>query len=129
MYVWFLLPTYPNFFNPTLNIKKVFGEKYLKWALFQILSLFSMLNVITKFNSFPTYLPSIVLVCNRNHTYISFRPKLSFICQFKSWFIPFKYHTVKFTDCSKDCSSGDLLKSVVLCLRMSCKACLSRTLH
>ena len=21
MYVWFLLPTYPNFFNPTLNIK------------------------------------------------------------------------------------------------------------
>ena len=27
MYVWFLLPTYPNFFNPTLNIKMVFGEK------------------------------------------------------------------------------------------------------
>ena len=34
MYVWFLLPTYPNCFNPTLNIKMVFGEKYLKWALF-----------------------------------------------------------------------------------------------
>ena len=34
MYVWFLLPTYPSFFNPTLNIKMVFGEKYLKWALF-----------------------------------------------------------------------------------------------
>ena len=58
MYVWFLLPTYPNFFNPTLNIKMVFGEKKnLKWALFQILSLFSLLNVITKFNNFPTYLP------------------------------------------------------------------------
>ena len=54
IYVWFLLPTYPNFFNPTLNIKMVFGEKYLKWALFQILSLFSLLNVITKFNNFPT---------------------------------------------------------------------------
>ena len=27
MYVWFLLPTYPKFFNPTLNIKMVFGEK------------------------------------------------------------------------------------------------------
>ena len=27
MYVWFLLPTLPNFFNPTLNIKMVFGEK------------------------------------------------------------------------------------------------------
>ena len=27
MYVWFLLPTYSNFFNPTLNIKIVFGEK------------------------------------------------------------------------------------------------------
>ena len=56
MYVWFLLPTYPNFLNPTLNIKMVFEEKYLKWALFQILSLFSLLNVITKFNNFPTYL-------------------------------------------------------------------------
>ena len=49
-------------------------KKYLKWALFQILSLFSLLNVITKFNNFPTYLPLILLVCNRNHTYISFRP-------------------------------------------------------
>ena len=27
MYVWFLLPTYPNSFNPTLNIKMVYGEK------------------------------------------------------------------------------------------------------
>ena len=26
-----------------------------KWALFQILSLFSLLNVITKFNNLPTY--------------------------------------------------------------------------
>ena len=50
-------PTYPNFFNPTLNIDMVFGEKYLIWALFQILSLFSLLNVITKFINFPTYLP------------------------------------------------------------------------
>ena len=30
MYVWFLLPTYPIFFNPTLNIKMVFGEKIPK---------------------------------------------------------------------------------------------------
>ena len=27
IYVWFLLPTYPNVFNPTPNIKMVFGEK------------------------------------------------------------------------------------------------------
>ena len=57
MYVWFLLPTYPNFFNPTLNIKMAFGEKIPKMGIFQILSLFSLLNVITKFNNFPTYLP------------------------------------------------------------------------
>ena len=56
IYVWFLLPTYPNFFNPTLNIKMVFGEKNLKWARFQILSLFSLLNVITNLIiSLPTY--------------------------------------------------------------------------
>ena len=57
IHVCFLLPTYPIFFNPTLNIKMVFGGKYLKWALFQVLSLFSLLNVIAKFNNFPTYLP------------------------------------------------------------------------
>ena len=52
MYVWFLLPTYPNFFNPTLNIKMVFGEKIPKMGhFFQILSPFSLLNVITKFNN------------------------------------------------------------------------------
>ena len=34
MYVWFLLPTYPNFFNPTLNIKMVLGEKIPKMGLF-----------------------------------------------------------------------------------------------
>ena len=45
------------FFNPTLNIKMVFGEKIPKMDFFQILSLFSLLNVITKFNNFPTYLP------------------------------------------------------------------------
>ena len=33
-YVWFLLPTYPNFFNPTLNIKMVFGEKIPKMGTF-----------------------------------------------------------------------------------------------
>ena len=27
IYAWFLLPTYPNFFTLTLNIKMVFGEK------------------------------------------------------------------------------------------------------
>ena len=34
MNVWFLLPTYPNFFNPTLNIKMVFGEKIPKIGAF-----------------------------------------------------------------------------------------------
>ena len=34
IYVWFLLPTYPNFFNPTLNIKMVFGEKIPKIGTF-----------------------------------------------------------------------------------------------
>ena len=34
IYVWFLLPTYPKFFNPTLNIKMVFGEKIPKMGTF-----------------------------------------------------------------------------------------------
>ena len=58
MYVWFLLPTcsYPNFLDPTLNIKWSLEKKYLKWALFQILSLFSLLNVIQNLIiSLPTY--------------------------------------------------------------------------
>ena len=51
-------PTYPNFFNPTLNIKMVFGEKISKMGTFSdFVTIFYMLNVITKFNNFPTYLP------------------------------------------------------------------------
>ena len=57
MYVWFLLPTYPKVFNPTLNIKMVFGEKIPKMGTFSDLSLFSLLNFTTEFNIFPTYLP------------------------------------------------------------------------
>ena len=35
IYVWFLLPTYLFFFfNPTLNIKMVFGEKIPKMGTF-----------------------------------------------------------------------------------------------
>ena len=34
MYVWFLLSTHPNFFNPTLNIKMVFGENIPKMGTF-----------------------------------------------------------------------------------------------
>ena len=34
IYLWFLLPTYPIFLNPTLNIKMVFGEKILKMGTF-----------------------------------------------------------------------------------------------
>ena len=34
IYVWFLLPTYPNFFTPTLNIKMVFGRKIPKTGTF-----------------------------------------------------------------------------------------------
>ena len=58
MYVWFLLPTctYPNFVNPTLNIKMVFGEKIPKMGTFSdFVTIFFLLNVITKFNNFPTY--------------------------------------------------------------------------
>ena len=36
IYVWFLLPTYPNFFNPTLNIKMVFREKIPKMGTFSV---------------------------------------------------------------------------------------------
>ena len=57
MYVWFLLPTYPNFLNPTLNIKMVFGEKIPKMGTFSDFVTISLLNVISKFNNFPTYLP------------------------------------------------------------------------
>ena len=74
MYVWFLLPTYPKSFSPTLNIKMVFGEKLPKMGTFSDFVTISLLNVITKFKHFPTYLPLILSVCNRNHTYISFRP-------------------------------------------------------
>ena len=45
------------FFNPTLNIKKVFGEKIPKMGTFSDFVTISLLNVITKFNNFPTYLP------------------------------------------------------------------------
>ena len=34
MYVWFLLAYLPYFFNPTLNIKMVFGEKIPKMDTF-----------------------------------------------------------------------------------------------
>ena len=34
IYVWFLLPTYPIFFNPALNIKMVFREKIHKMGTF-----------------------------------------------------------------------------------------------
>ena len=34
IYVWFLLPSYPIFFNPTLNIKMVFEEKIPKMSTF-----------------------------------------------------------------------------------------------
>ena len=45
------LPT-QIFFNPTLNIKMVFGDKVPKMGTF---SDFVTLNVITKFKNFPTY--------------------------------------------------------------------------
>ena len=56
IYVWFLFPTYPIFFTPTLNIKMVFGEKMPKICTFSDFVTFSLLNVLTKFNNFPTYL-------------------------------------------------------------------------
>ena len=64
MYMWFLLPTYPNFFNPTLNIKMVFGEKIPKMGTFSdfvtifFVKCYNKISCsITKFNNFPTYLP------------------------------------------------------------------------
>ena len=36
IFVWFLLPTYPNFFISTLNMKIVFGEKIPKMGTFSI---------------------------------------------------------------------------------------------
>ena len=59
---------------PTLNIKMVFGEKIPKMDTFLDFVTISLLNVITKFNNFPTYLPLILLAFNRNNTYISFWP-------------------------------------------------------
>ena len=50
-------PTYPNCFNPTLNIKMVFGEKIPKMGTFSDFVTIFFVNVITKFNNFPTYLP------------------------------------------------------------------------
>ena len=50
-------PTYPNLFNPTLNIKMVFGEKIPKMGNFSVKVTISLLNVIIKFSNFPTYLP------------------------------------------------------------------------
>ena len=48
----------PYFFNPTLNIKMVFGEKKIpKMGTFSDFVTIFLLNVITKFNNFPTYLP------------------------------------------------------------------------
>ena len=63
-------PTYP-LLNWSLE------KKDLKWALFQLLSLFSELNVTTKLNNFPIIsLPTLnLLVSYRNHTYISFWSK------------------------------------------------------
>ena len=57
--IWHLMP-YHFLFNPTLNIKMVFGEKKPKMGTFSdfvTFFFFSLLNVITKFNNFPTYLP------------------------------------------------------------------------
>ena len=50
-------PTYTNFLNPTLNIKMVFGEKIPKMGTDSVFVTIFLLNVITKFSNFPTYLP------------------------------------------------------------------------
>ena len=57
MYVWFLLPTYPNFSNPTLNIKMVFGEKIPKMGTFSDFVTIFFVKCYNKINDFPTYLP------------------------------------------------------------------------
>ena len=43
--------------NPTLNIKLVFGEKIPKMGTFSDFVTIYLLNIITKFNNFPAYLP------------------------------------------------------------------------
>ena len=50
-------PTYPNFFNPTLNIKMVFEKIIPKMGTFSDFVTIFLLNVMTKFYNFPTYLP------------------------------------------------------------------------
>ena len=56
-------PSYPIFFNPTLNIKTVFGEKIPKLGTFSdFITIFFVKCYKTKFNSFSTYLPKILLV-------------------------------------------------------------------
>ena len=56
-HVWFLLPTYPNCFNPTLNIKIVFGEKIPKMVIFSDFVTIFFVKCYKLFNNFPTYLP------------------------------------------------------------------------
>ena len=56
MYVWFLLPTYPNFSNPTLNIKMVFGEKIPKMGTFSdFVTIFFVKCYNNLIISLPTY--------------------------------------------------------------------------
>ena len=57
MYVWFLLAYLPYFFNPTLNIKIVFGEKIPEMGTFSDFVTFFFVKCYNKFNNFPTYLP------------------------------------------------------------------------
>ena len=51
-------PTYPNYFNSTLNIKMVFGKKTKMgtFSVFVTVFFVKCYNII-KFNHFPTYLP------------------------------------------------------------------------
>ena len=55
MYVWFLLPTYPKFFNPTLNIKMVFEEKIPKMGTFSDFVTIFFVKCYNIIISLPTY--------------------------------------------------------------------------
>ena len=71
MYVWFLLPTYPNFLNPTLNIKMVFGEKIPKMGTFSDFVTIFFVKCYNKIQYFP-YLPTLNFVGIQQEPHIYF---------------------------------------------------------
>ena len=64
-------PTYPNFFNPTLNIKMVFGEKLSKTGIFSVFVAIFFVKCYNKIQQFP-YLPTLNFVGMQQEPHIYF---------------------------------------------------------